>query len=37
MKAKLLNKEQTTTPQVLYKPWCGLRYSLPLSFDALPN
>ena len=28
-KAKSLNKEQTTTPQVLYKPWCGLLYSLP--------
>ena len=23
-KAKSLNKEQTTTPQALYKPWCGL-------------
>ena len=27
-KAKSLNKEQTTTPQVHYKPWCGLLQSL---------
>jgi hypothetical protein len=23
-KAKLVIQEQTTTPQVLHKPWCGL-------------
>ena len=27
-KVKSLNKEQTTTPQVHYKPWCGLLQSL---------
>jgi hypothetical protein len=28
-KAKLVIQEQTTTPQVLHKPWCGLLYRLP--------